>query len=1090
MIPSPVDLSKINSSAFNRSVSNIQSAKSSKVSQKQTILQRIGKFLKGISHFLRGVFKFSSASAKQSNLNMPINSDNKNLTSPTNDYSLASKDVSSLETSGSDISKQEIFKKELIKKYGADFSLTQLRDQMTGLGFKEDVTQLNDIVKTSDHTKLAQVDLFQAKVAYQTSFNQIKDVVSDPILLNNNAVKNLSTKITDFQTQFSDISGPVKSNQTVNFFNDRIQDLQQLSSEFKTNLKSDFSSVDSYFKKEMVTIKTDVLRSTNTYVKNGEIEHKQLVAKAYQRSAQFIELAISKRTDSIKGAIKSHLPQVSNETNEDYNNRITDFFEKTKNLYTEKHFHLTASVLQGDQYVKGWATQGRDSAAIDADIEQLCGSRSDFVQTLNGKFDTILDGLSQTILVSSNHLIKTAHQNDLMSSRMKAIHEMTVGLDDFITELGHKDFSTQSLQSISDDIKQTNKMMSNFKVLSKEFVVGEESLTHLDRKRVQGMIDTMLPQNQFKTQASKDDFVLKMTNYIMGRLEYKGAVDSQQNDYGTIHSEILPSLKFKDAVLVKMDDFKKLNDDKVTGAWSGRVESRGPYNRAFIAYTDGMKSKLIQHLNDGKGLERSDISQLIESVIAGVDCKDDQQVDQRRNVTDLLINYTDALLKKSGVIATGDSGLIKEATPQTMTSYTKQLIFGSESNFVLKSKKSEFLSSDLYKTYGSQFDLIAPSLESQINQTLQTGLEQGQVGQLRSIIKDLKSQPKFNFTESLTFKAKLAENRIFSFLNASSDDQFRELNSLREAKNTVNDLTSKGVDDPEQQARVLRMKMNSKSEMVDHETESSSNPLKDGINDINQHIQSSVDALLSSDLNTKLLAIQSGSGDIDFEKASDDLKLAVSSVESTLEELKSFLIDSGNIAFDHVDDVLMSVPYVGELYSAVAVAKDIKDGYFAATKMDAMKTQLNMTTGFNRYLTNANIQQDQLSGNIHAFSTMLQAENQRDAATFSLLVHVTNALSPPGVNIGSALKLVKEVVTMPSLDSKQMDKIAEEVMTVNQNYMVLAKESKDDALNQLMGTLKEKDANLGQFKQAVIEASDTLPSANDFTRHMANDLFK
>ena len=56
------------------------------------------------------------------------------------------------------------------------------------------------------------------------------------------------------------------------------------------------------------------------------------------------------------------------------------------------------------------------------------------------------------------------------------------------------------------------------------------------------------------------------------------------------------------------------------------------------------------------------------------------------------------------------------------------------------SKKSTFKQSDLNRLYSEQFNLIAPKLQSRINSTLKTGLEQGQVGKLRGIVNDLKSQ--------------------------------------------------------------------------------------------------------------------------------------------------------------------------------------------------------------------------------------------------------------------------------------------------------------------------------------------------------------
>ena len=124
-----------------------------------------------------------------------------------------------------------------------------------------------------------------------------------------------------------------------------------------------------------------------------------------------------------------------------------------------------------------------------------------------------------------------------------------------------------------------------------------------------------------------------------------------------------------------------------------------------------------------------------------------------------------SLLKKNGVIATGDSGLIKE------------------SELTLISKKSTFKQSDLNRLYSEQFNLIAPKLQSRINSTLKTGLEQGQVGKLRGIVNDLKSQRSLrkNISENLKFKTQLATNHIKSFYKNTFD-------SLRDANEFATDV--------------------------------------------------------------------------------------------------------------------------------------------------------------------------------------------------------------------------------------------------------------------------------------------------------------
>ena len=122
----------------------------------------------------------------------------------------------------------------------------------------------------------------------------------------------------------------------------------------------------------------------------------------------------------------------------------------------------------------------------------------------------------------------------------------------------------------------------------------------------------------------------------------------------------------------------------------------------------------MQHINSGNDLADNDISRIVSRIIVNLDCNVNN-VDYRSEIITMLTQYTSAVLKKTGVIATGDVGLIKEATPQTMTSYTKQQLFGGGESFVLKSKKSD-LNSHLYTHYQSQFDSIQSSLKN-INDT-------------------------------------------------------------------------------------------------------------------------------------------------------------------------------------------------------------------------------------------------------------------------------------------------------------------------------------------------------------------------------------
>ncbi|MEK9727704.1 MAG: hypothetical protein VW397_06320, partial [Candidatus Margulisiibacteriota bacterium] len=1058
--------------------------------------------LKGVGAFLRRIFISSKDSSSKNNLSQNVDISNaqtisdsvsskahgiQNLTENNLPLNTEISNAQTISDSASSIA--DAFQEALSKRFGPDFSINSLKSKMLQLGFKDDVKKLETISDSKIESKLDAIDGLRSKVACQVAVNDIKSTVLSLSDSKDDAIVKLVSKFKSFHKTFLDTNGKLKPNVSKEFFNDLTKDIHSMVDQFKSDLKSDFSSTDSHIKKEMVEIKTDVLRSTNIYVKSGEVEYKQLVGKAYQRASEFIELAVSKREDSIKTVIQSHTPQASNESQEDYQTRINDFFDKVKNLYTEKHFHLTASTLQGDQYVKGWATQGRDDSKIQSDIHQICGSNSVFVDGLNRQFDSILSGLSETITASSTKLIQSAYKNDLITSRMKAVHEITVGLDKFLNSLKDRDLSNHSLSSIVNDLKQVHQVMQNFKLLSRAFVTGEDSLTHIDKGRIKSMVESMLPQNLFSLPESKAEFITKISDYVLDRLEKKGLIDSAENDFGNIHSDKLDGLKVKDTLLLNNDDFKILNEDKVKGAWSGRVGTRGPFNRAFVAYTDSIKAALNTHLSAGKPVTPDALKPLIEASISAVNCFDDQGQDQRSQIIEKLMHYTDEILKKSGVISTGDAGLIKAPGTQTTMAYTKQVFYGQGQRFVLKSSKSEFLNSEFYQKFRSQFDAITPTLEQHINDVILTGLSQGQVGELRQFIQEIKQQPRMNISETLAFKSKLAGNRIYSLFSSSTYDKASEFDALSQAKGSVDKITAKGVDDPEQEARDLRMNINSTSELASQEIENQSNSFENNMLAVNEHIQSSVNSLLDSDFYKSLSEAQAHSGDENLEKTSEQLRSAVSNVETSLQDLRKFLVGSANIALDHVDDVLMSVPYIGELYSALAIAKDVKDGYFATTKMDQMKSQLELTTSFNRYLTNSSIQQDQLTSNVQAFSSMMQLENKRDEASFSLLVHVANALSPPGVNVGSALKTIKNIVKMPTLDPKSMDKIAQEVMTVNKDFHMIASKNKDIHLNALMDSLKNQDSDLNDFSNRLISASDTLPSSDDFMGVLNQRLF-
>ena len=166
----------------------------------------------------------------------------------------------------------------------------------------------------------------------------------------------------------------------------------------------------------------------------------------------------------------------------------------------------------------------------------------------------------------------------------------------------------------------------------------------------------------------------------------------------------------------------------------------------------------LAHFQQGGSASLTDITSLVDRSIQTADLVDDNGVDCRSDASKILTSYTETLLKKSGVIASGDKGLIKETKSRSY--------FSNESKFVLKSKKSDFLQSSFYQQYGQQFDSIAPMLESRINEKLEAGLMQGQTGKMRMIVKDLKARPRKWVTENVSFKAKVASNRFNSLFSA------------------------------------------------------------------------------------------------------------------------------------------------------------------------------------------------------------------------------------------------------------------------------------------------------------------------------------
>ena len=164
-----------------------------------------------------------------------------------------------------------------------------------------------------------------------------------------------------------------------------------------------------------------------------------------------------------------------------------------KDLFSELNFNMMATTLQGDQYLKGWNTGGRSEADIKQDILTLLNNDRQMFNDISHTFDTIMKGLSGKVHKSARQMIDATFQKDSMMASMKSIHEMTMGLDQFVSNLGQKDLSNVSLSNYLQSVDDTFKMVSNFQALSTDFIVGEHTLTHLSSEKVESMIMEMLP---------------------------------------------------------------------------------------------------------------------------------------------------------------------------------------------------------------------------------------------------------------------------------------------------------------------------------------------------------------------------------------------------------------------------------------------------------------------------------------------------------------------------------------------------------------------------------------------------------------------
>ena len=1030
MDPAKLNLQQKN--PYTRSVSGTQfnASKASK-SKPKTTIQMVRRFVTNVGNFFKRIFSFSASKSKVASSNM--NPQSQLVTST----SFKEKPV---------ISMKQMVDEKLAKTFGStDNLITQLKT----LGLDKEVSELNELLRSGSASDINQIESFTQKVHYHEELKKVNNFIDQTPLKESPTFESFKSSILKMNHSDADLS---KLNETVR--------------SFKQSLKKELTGSNSVYKTQINTIKGDVLKSTESYVKSGEFDHKRLVSSLYQSSTQLINYAVSKRKSTIVGLIKKHEPQLSPD-------QVEEKFSQITKLYTEKHFHLTASTLQGDQYIKGWASGGRTDTQIMSDVHSLLGSNSEYLNAINHSYDSLLKGLDKTIPGSSQALVDAAYQNDTMIACMKTIHEMTLGFEQHIDGLVTKDFSKLSLDSLSKDIKRSNLIMANFKVLSTDFVVGEKDMTHLSRSKIEQMITAELSNVSFSNDASQSDFSSKMTDYVLNRLEYKGAIDSESNDYGMLHQSLLGSLKVKNSMLLEMDEFKVFDQDK-SKTFFGSVYERGPFSRGFKALESGLKSALAQHFQQPNATATlSDIQKIVANILQSENLTANG-IDRTTEIVDLLTRYTDTLLKKEGIISTGDAGLVKALKPRSY--------FSSDSKFVLKSNKNDFLTSDFYKDFAEQFDAIAPVLDQKINDFLQAALHQGQTGKLRSLVKELQSRPRNWLSENILFKKEVLKNRLQSFLTGESTaNQTDILKDVYNANSAVQSMTNDAVDDPEKMLDQYQEKLSRTDEQISQQVSEMSESSSQAIDAMGKQmslIQSHIDNLLHSKFSQSLQTAQGdvNSRDSTVQEAALSLTDSVANVESDLQGLRQILVDAGHVALDQVDDILMSVPYVGELYSALQMVNDVRNVGSSQLKMDANQSKFDTVTGFNRYVV-ADSSLHDVSDNVAVFSSFMQAEQKRDAAAFSLMVHVGNALSPPGVNVGSLLKVIKNAVSLPDLSQEDMDKISQEVVTVNQNYTALATTEKSVGLQHVIDSLDS--GKLEDFTRAIYDVATHLPDASD-----------
>lgn len=111
----------------------------------------------------------------------------------------------------------------------------------------------------------------------------------------------------------------------------------------------------------------------------------------------------------------------------------------------------------------------------------------------------------------------------------------------------------------------------------------------------------------------------------------------------------------------------------------------------------------------------------------------------------------------------------------------------------------------------------------------------------------------------------------------------------------------------------------------------------------------------------------------------------------------------------------------------------------------------------------------------------------------SLLVHVGNALSPPGIHVGSLLRSINQVVDFPDVTDEQYDQISKNVLTIKQGYQSLASTNESERLLALFSTLTrnigDRSSRLQSFAEVLKDLSFHFPSSDSFVDQL-NKLYE